>query len=286
MIFFYYLIRGGGFILARLPMGFLYRISDLIAFLGCDIFKYRKHVVMKNICRALPGKTDEEYTVIIKDFYRSFADILVESFKMLGMSSHFLSKRIRIENPEMLDYLKAENRGFVAVAGHYGNWEWLGVAMNELTGMKCAATYKPLSSSLMDKLMRRIRASHGTILVTMTNTYRTVVQSEEPIGVLLIADQSPDPRHAVWMPFLGLETPWFTGPERIAAATDSPLVFFALKKEKRGHYKLRIELLHNHPAKAEGHELTRLHVNALEKIILEDPSHWLWSHKRWKHRRA
>ncbi len=286
MNFFYYLIRGGGYILARLPMPVLYLISDAMAFLACDVFKYRKRVVMKNICRALPGRSDEEYKRIIKNFYRGFTDVLVESFKMLGMSSQFIPKRIRIENPEVLQYLKNCNRGFIAVGGHFGNWEWLGVGMHQLTGMKSVVTYKPLSSKLMDKLMKRIRSAHGTLLVTMTNTYRAVLQSKEPIAVLLVADQSPDPRTAIWVDFLGMETAWFSGPEKISKGTNSPLVFFALEREKRGYYKLRIDILHEHPAEAEEQELTRLHVKALEQLILKQPSDWLWSHKRWKHKRA
>ncbi len=286
MNFFYYLIRGGGYILARLPMPVLYLISDAMAFLACDVFKYRKRVVMKNICRALPGRSDEEYKKIIKDFYRGFADVLVESFKMLGMGNEFIRKRIRLENPEVLQYLKDKNRGFIAVGGHFGNWEWLGVGMHQLTGMKSVVTYKPLSSKLMDKLMKQIRSENGTMLVTMANTYRIVLQSKEPLGVLLVADQSPDPRTAIWVDFLGLETAWFSGPEKISKGTNSPLVFFALEREKRGYYKLRIDILHEHPAEAEEQELTRLHVKALEKLILKKPSDWLWSHKRWKHKRA
>ena len=44
-------------------------------------------------------------------------------------------------------------------------------------------------------------------------------------------------------------------------------------------------ILFEEPAKAEYGEITRAHTLTLEKDIQENPQYWLWSHKRWKHKR-
>ncbi|MEX1188140.1 MAG: lysophospholipid acyltransferase family protein [Bacteroidia bacterium] len=285
MIFFYYLIRGGGFVIAQLPLSFLYKFSDFLAWLTADVVKYRKGVIDLNLKNAFPGKSDKEYDNLRKSFYKNFSDILVESFKLLALNKKLLKKRVSIKNPEVLQELKQRNEGFIAVAGHYNNWEWLGVCMAGVLEMKSMVTYKPLSSVVMDKVMRNVRETLGTDLVNMSNTYRFVMQSKEPTAVLLVADQAPDPRHAYWTKFLNQDTPCFTGPERIARAKNSPLVFFNMQRERRGYYSIEIEILHNHPAESEPGEITELHVKALEKQIMKYPPNWLWSHKRWKHQR-
>ena len=285
MIILYYLIRGGGFLLAQVPLRILYSLSYFLAWFANNIIAYRKDVILENLKNAFPQKSEKEYKQITKEFYRNFSDILIESFKLLALNKKLLLKRVYLKNPEVLDRLKENNEGFIAVSGHYNNWEWLGVSMAGLFKMKSMVTYKPLSSKLMDKVMKNVRESLGTELVTMNNTYRSVMQSKEPLATLLVADQAPDPRHANWLLFLNQDTPCFTGPERIAKAKNNPLVFLVMRREKRGHYSVEFEILHENPAESSDGEITRLHAKALEKLIMEYPSAWLWSHKRWKHKR-
>ena len=266
-------------------MFILYRISDFLAWLASDVISYRNAVIDENLSKSFPEKNDAELKRIKKEFYRSFADIIIESFKLLSLNPRVLEKRVRLINPEVLNRLKENNKGFIAVAGHYNNWEWLGVSLAPMLKMKSIVTYKPLSSNLMDKVMRKVRESYGTGMVTMKNTYRAVINNEEPIAALLVADQAPDPRTAYWNRFLHQDTPWFVGPEKISRTQNIPLVYFTFEREKRGYYTLEIKVLDLNPKESNPGELTELHSRCLEEQIIHHPASWLWSHKRWKHQR-
>jgi lauroyl/myristoyl acyltransferase len=66
---------------------------------------------------------------------------------------------------------------------------------------------------------------------------------------------------------------------------DYPVVFLSNKKVKRGYYQLSAHIITENPKKLNDGEITELHVKQLEKDINSQPFNWLWSHKRWKHKK-
>ena len=87
------------------------------------------------------------------------------------------------------------------------------------------------------------------------------------------------------MEFLNQDTPVSFGVEKFGKEYNLPIVFGAIRKIKRGHYDFEYTLLFEEPAKTEYGEITKAHTLTLEKDIQENPQYWLWSHKRWKHKR-
>jgi KDO2-lipid IV(A) lauroyltransferase len=103
---------------------------------------------------------------------------------------------------------------------------------------------------------------------------------------VFISDQIPsidDIKY--WTKFLNQDTAVFTGAGKIAAKYDMAVVFFHIQKVKRGYYNLNIELLNEHTAGLSENEITEVHVRHLEKIIIDNPEYWIWSHRRWKHKK-
>ena len=102
-----------------------------------------------------------------------------------------------------------------------------------------------------------------------------------------IADQSPSrPEKGIWLNFLNQETVVASGTERYAAMHEMAVAFGKIRKVKRGFYTLEYELVTENAAKEEAGIVTQKHSAILEKIIQDEPQFWLWSHKRWKHKRA
>jgi KDO2-lipid IV(A) lauroyltransferase len=81
------------------------------------------------------------------------------------------------------------------------------------------------------------------------------------------------------------DTPIFRGTELIARKINYPIVYATVKRVKRGEYVMYAELLCENPkATAEG-EISEMHTRKLERDIIEQPEVWLWSHRRWKHKK-
>ena len=64
-----------------------------------------------------------------------------------------------------------------------------------------------------------------------------------------------------------------------------PIIFCEMSKVRRGKYEVYFEVLTDKPNEFAPYELTRLHVKALEDLIMKKPEFWLWSHRRWKRKR-
>ena len=101
-----------------------------------------------------------------------------------------------------------------------------------------------------------------------------------------IADQTPSPERAHWMTFLGQDTPVFLGTGAMARKLDQPVVYISISRPRRGYYRMSMETLVSEPKSISAEEITEIHTRRLEADIRNNPDLWLWTHRRWKHRRS
>lgn len=284
----YYLFFATNWVITLLPLSVLYLASDLLFYAMFYVLKYRRKVVHENLTNAFPEKSIREILQIEKKFYSHLADLFVETLKMTHLPTKALKKRYIVENPELLDSFADKNIDVIGMAGHYNNWEWSCV-LASYTRLILITVYKPLSNKYFDKFMKDNRAKYGSVMTPMSSIVRELVKfrSERiPVIAGLAGDQTPakkDINH--WTTFLNQDTPVFTGGEKLAAKFGMAVVFLNVQKVKRGYYNMKIEtLFENCKGMSEG-AITEAHVKRLEEIISEKPEYWLWSHKRWKHKR-
>jgi KDO2-lipid IV(A) lauroyltransferase len=284
----YYIFYGINWLVTLLPLRILYGLSDFLYVLLYYFPSYRRKVVSTNLKNAFPEKTEAELRSIEKKFYKHLADLFIETFKLTHMSKAQLMRRCTISNPEIMDRLFDENRDLIAVLGHYNNWEWL-IIIPEFTKYKFSTIYKPLKNKFFDRFINNLRSKYGTALVPMSFIIREIINDRKnniKTFSAFIADQTPvESEIRYWTNFLNQDTPVYLGAEKIASRYDMAVVFFNLQKIKRGYYNLKIELLFDHTAGLPEHIITETHVRRLEEIIKEKPEYWIWSHRRWKHKR-
>ena len=267
--------------LSYLPLRILYVVADFLFFLLCTILPYRKKVIEHNLLLAFPAKTTEERKQLRKDFYRYFADLLVEAIKNLTISEKQLRKRMQLDNPEILNQLQALGKPVLLVAGHYNNWEWLITAQALWFKNPNFGIGMPLSHPFWNQKLTARRERFGLEVVHAQN-YQKAFQSKQPV-VLVLADQAPSSaNNCLWLPFLGRETPVIFGPEYMANKYDCAVVFTNISNSKRGYYNIQLKVLVEESKNLPYQALTQLHVQKLEQQILDNPARWLWSHKRWK----
>jgi len=170
--------------------------------------------------------------------------------------------------------------------GHYGNWEWAGNSFSLQCKQQLYVIYHPLSNKYFDKLMYDLRTRFGTKLYAMKDTMREMIRNKNEVNATaFIADQTPSPDSAYWTTFMNQDTPVFWGTEKIAQKLNYPIVYITIKKIKRGYYEVDSELLINEPKNTSLGEISELHTRKLESDIITQPSIWLWSHRRWKHKK-
>lgn len=270
-----------------LPFPLLYILSRFAYFLAYYVVGYRKKVVRENLEKSFPEKSKEELKKIEKKFYRHFGDFILEMIKSLTVSEKEILKRCTITNPEVPQKFYDKGKSVIVMCGHYNNWEYYAKALEQQVPHQTMAAYMPLNDTFFNNKLLKSRQKFGLKMHSMKNLMRFFTNSKNELTLsVLLNDQAPaNPQKAYWNTFLNQETPWLIGPEKIAKKYDIPVLFGCIRKSKRGHYKVTFEIISENPTQEKEGAITEKHTQLMEKIIKEAPEYWLWSHRRWKHKK-
>ena len=284
----YYIALPFLYLISLLPFPVLYLVADFFFLLLYYVIGYRKGLVLQNLRNAFPDKTEQEIRVIRRQFYRHLCDLFLETFKTLTISPAAMLKHCRMSPgaAALFDRYASEGKSIILVMGHLGNWEWAGNTFSLVHKAQLYVIYHPLANPYMNGLIIKMRTRFGTRLIAMKDTFKEMLaHRRELTATAFIADQTPHPDNAYWTTFLNQDTPVFLGTERIAGKLKYPVVYARVKKLKRGYYEIQAEPLIEDPGNMEEGEITRIHTQRLEQDIIAQPETWLWSHRRWKHKR-
>jgi KDO2-lipid IV(A) lauroyltransferase len=271
--------------LSILPMPVLYLLSDLSFFLIYYLFGYRKKVVRDNLKKAFPAKNEKEIHQIGTDFYRHFCDIIFESIKRLTISPKAVKKRLKIQNPVLIEKYLNERRSILLYTAHQGNWEWL-IFLPLFFPCPSNTFYRPLKNKYFNELSMIMRERFGVHCIETDKGYRTVISDQQNHAVTMncvIGDQSPTLRSPMyWCQFMNRKTAFYVGADKIAKRTDQVVLFPSFKKIKRGYYELEFQVIEDQPKQRENYAIVENYAARLENAINRAPEMWLWSHRRWK----
>jgi KDO2-lipid IV(A) lauroyltransferase len=250
--------------------------------------RYRRKVVSENLRNSFPEKTEKERRIISRKFYRFLCDVAIETVKVSNMDTPQLRRRIKYSNPEIFDELYRKGKQIFIVTGHYGNWEWLATLENTVP-YHHATLYKALENKVFDKFLYDMRTKYGTDAITTDDALMAINQyrfEKRLTALCFLSDQSP-PRNAIhyWTTFLNQETPVYTGVETLAKRNKAAVVYYEIRRVKRGYYEVDVTLIAENAAETFNMGITNQHVRLLEETICRNPQYWLWSHRRWKHKR-
>lgn len=269
------------------PFRVLYVLSDGLAFLLYSIIGYRKKVVLDNLRRSFPEKNDDEIQRLVRLSYRNLADTTLETFKYFTASIPDIKRRCPVLNPEVVNQYLDRTQPVILTGSHYNNWEITGIAMPPAFHGVTVTAFKPLTNKLIDRYLNRSRARTGMELVSMEEMFKVMrKRSGEAVVWILLADQSPSSRKSAhWVEFLGQDTAALPGTDVLARKFNFPVLYYHVRRVKRGYYEVVFSEIWTHPAEASEMDITRAYTRHLEEKIREQPENWLWSHKRWKIRR-
>ncbi len=282
----YYLVLPLLYAISLLPFWAMYLLSDGLYVLVYQVVGYRKKVVQTNLRNAFPEKTAQEIQDIQRQFYKYFCDLILETLKTLTIRPRVLLQRLSFENADLYERFFREKRSVIIVMGHLGNWELAGARFSQTEYHQLFVIFRPLANKYFNSLVIYMRTRLGNKLYTMQETFRGMVKNRNELtATAFIADQTPQPQEAYWTTFLNQETPIFRGTAKVARKLKYPVIYASIKRTKRGYYRIVNELLVEDPTQLLEDEISELHTRRLEADIIESPAHWLWTHRRWKHKK-
>lgn len=273
---------------SRLPFGVIYYASDILSLFLTYIIKYRRDVAESNLKKAFPDISDQEIDRIYKKNTKNVSDVLLEGTRNMTLSEKTLKERIVFKNTEVFEKYYKEGKSVILMGSHCNNWEYIITSQNLYLPHLAIGIGMPLTNEFFNKVINEQRERFGMKVVN-AKTYKEEIdkniQNNNPVSVLVLADQSPPniPR-AYWGKLFNTDTPFAFGGELLARKYNMPVVYLKNTKIKRGYYEVEPIVLTENPNSEPYGGIMDKYIAAMEDQILAKPESWLWTHKRWKHK--
>ncbi|MDR2815572.1 MAG: lysophospholipid acyltransferase family protein, partial [Proteiniphilum sp.] len=274
----YSLLYAVAYMHALLPFKVLYILSDILYLIIYHLVKYRRRVVRKNLKNAFPEKPEKSIVKIEKKFYRHLCDYFVETLKTLHLTGEEARKRIKFENPEIINRLIADGRSCILGLGHYGNWEWVpSIVMYFTPDVEIGFIYKRLHSAAFDRLFLKMRTHFCSWPVEMRNAFRQMIRFQNEGKTLLVgflSDQRPSSRQEHYRTtFMNQQTSVQTGMEKIARRLGTSVVYLDIEKVKRGYYTGKFFVISPDASEAPEFAITERYMRKLEETVMREPAY-------------
>jgi KDO2-lipid IV(A) lauroyltransferase len=265
----------------------------LARFLGWVLYKVdRRHrqVGLENLAHAFGDALGEmERDRIIRGVYRHFCTMLMEILHT-PRKIHLTNWRdwiVLVGVAPIMDHLLTGERPVIVLTGHYGNWELAGYVFG-LFGFPTVAVARTLDNPYLDRYLQSFRERTGQLMVPKTGGYDQMVEVlRENRALTFLADQDAGQR-GMFVEFFGRPASTHKAIALLAIEHQAPVAIGVARRIGPGfRYEIRCEDVID-PASLPGTAddarlLTERFTSALERLIRQDPTQYLWLHRRWKH---
>ena len=246
-----------------------------------------KHIIKKNIMTGLGVISKEKESEIINSMWsnigRTFAEyIFLKDFKF--NKTNF--EHIKINGIDYLENIKKNQESAIFYSGHFANFELMAMELEKL-GVKCAAIYRPLNNFFLNPLMEYLRIKYicpNQIPKGRMGMREIINKVKNGYSIALMVDQRVS--EGVKIPFFNKPAYTTTIPAQLALKYNCKLVPISLKRKEGANFEMTIHQPYKINKTGNDNEDTiniMLKVNQIiEKMILNNPTQWIWSHNRWK----
>ena len=241
-----------------------------------------KNLIRKNIKRALPEISPKEVKNIINMMWDNYGRTFAEYMFLKNYRENLNEAKVMVEGKGVLDEIKKLNTPVVFVSGHFANFELMAMHI-EKSGIKLAAIYRPLNNKFLNKLMVRLRKKFickKQIKKGISGIRDIIKLSKENYSTALMIDQRVS--EGIKVNFFNEKAFTTTIPAQLVKKFKMPVVPIHIERFDKIKFKITVNkpIYFSNDSSTET-ITTKLNL-ILEKMVLQKPSEWIWSHNRWK----
>ena len=244
-------------------------------------FRSRKKILL-NIKKALPNTEEKNLELIIKKMWKNYGRILSEYMFLKNFRNLKLEKFLTVEGQEILNEIKDSKEQVVFISGHFNNFELMAMQI-EKSGINLAAIYRPLNNIFLNKIMEKIRKKYickNQIKKGRRGTRELLESFNNKNSIALMIDQRVS--EGIKSNFFGQLALTTTIPAQLAKKFGCKIIPIYIERINGVHFKMTVSKPINYNNELTIEEITLDLNKRLEKMILLNPSQWIWTHNRWK----
>jgi KDO2-lipid IV(A) lauroyltransferase len=264
------------------------KLGDGVGVLLFYLWKSRRSIAIENLRSAvLRGAVTIDSTpeAVIKQNFKNMGKSFFEIARIYYGFGRKILEKVEIRGHE--NFTKAHDKGVgvLFITGHCGNWELNPLALSmKLT--KLIGIARPQNNPYLNRLIEKAREKYGNSIIYKKGALRKILRAlknNETIGILM--DQSVISSEGVVADFLGKKDHIMKTPAIIARRTGSPVLPVFIRRSSNGHLVeigREIELDTSEDYEQAVYNDTVRFSSYIENYIKNNPTEWLWIHRRWK----
>lgn len=266
---------------ASLPWSVQRVLGRLTGAVALRVAGSRRRAAEINLALCFPEKTPAERARLLRESFHDFGIGLFEFSRAWWGSAEPMRRTVRIEGLEQLDAIRAQGRGVLMVSGHFMTLEMCGRLMCD--HLPLAGMYRRHRSGVMEWAVKRGRLRYASAMFT-NEEIRPAIRHLKQGGFLWYApDQDMRGKDTVFAPFFGVPAATITATHQFARLSGCAVVPFFHRREG-ADYVLRVGApLEAFPSSDAAVDSARVNA-AIEAMVREAPSQYLWIHRRFKRR--
>ena len=250
-------------------------------------FSHKRNArAMANLAAAFPDWPQERVRAATADMWENLGRVFGESFHLDRLAR---GDRFSFGTPEVFETLRKDIEagcGFILCSSHSGNWEIGAMATaRALPNLNLAGIYRHINNPHVDAYVAAIRKRSypGGLFVKSPSAPRYLMRHTKAGGALaILADlrefRGPSPM------FFGRPAPSSPFPAMGALSLDAKLYYGHVTR--LGGARFRVDVAEIPVVKPDDREAdiqaaTQALQSEIEKRVRDNPSQWLWSHRRW-----
>ena len=277
---------------------FLFAISCFLIFkilgprlssnLGGKIFEIigpffrSEKIINSNIKKALPDINFKNLKKIKRLMWNNYGRTFAEYMFIKEFRNGKISKNIEIDGQEILEKIKKENSQVIFISGHFSNFELMAMHL-EKSGINLCAIYRPLNNIFLNGIMERIRKKYickQQIKKGIVSLRQLIALKKNNFSTAIMIDQRVS--EGILSNFFDHEALTTTIPAQLVKKFNIPIVPVYIERIGNINFKICISKPIYFDEDTATDKITNELNRILEKMILNKPENWIWSHNRWK----
>ena len=241
-----------------------------------------KKIISSNIKKAFPNINSEDLNKINQFMWNNYGRVFAEYMFIKNFRFGNLVTKIEIQGQEILDEIINSKKQVIFVSGHLANFELMAMYL-EKSGVKLCTIYRPLNNIFLNKIMENIRIKYickNQIKKGIGGLKKLITFKKNNFSTALMIDQRVS--EGILSNFFNEKALTTTIPAQLVKKFNIPVVPVYIERIKNINFKIKIEEPINFSQYDTTEHITDELNKVLEKMIINKPDHWIWSHNRWK----
>ena len=280
-----FLAKSTLWLLSLMPAGMPYWLAQKGAGLWMFMSPGKRHAAERNLERCYPDKSPDERSVLLREsFLHYLCSILETGHNWYWPLERLQAQCVEVTGEELIAETLGSGRGVVALAPHFGAWEYLGMYLQRIP--EIAILYKPPSNPDLERALldKRRRGGANLIPATAAGLRQLYGHIRAGMGAGVLPDQQPSVGQGKFAPFFGIQALTAVLVPRLVQRTGCIVVLIACERLPGGRFRVNFMRADEDVYSADMETSLAAVNRGVERCIALDPAQYLWSYKRFKTR--